>query len=496
MAAILNLFGGSSNKTPPPPVQSDDIYPLHLLDDTKTYRGIVVAWTLRFNDVLDPEKLHGSLSRLLEIGDWRKLGGRVRLNDKGKLELHVPTPFTADRPAVFYTHQHHSLNIEDHPLAKDFPKPTTNPSVHPSPDTFRAFAAREDAPSTVEDLLYKDTPQLSLHITSFNNATLVGLSWPHTLMDVMGQYGLMLGWSLVLAGKESEVPPMLGAREDVLAAAIEASSEKEGEEYRLQSKQMSVWTLIRFGLRMAWDGMFTSPSEPRTIFLPQKMVADLQNQARADLAEVKGGLEDVPFVSEGDVLTAWMMRLVATSLPQPRPVTALHALNARFRIPSIAQSGGIYVQNMAVAAFTFLSPETATGSMGSIALENRNHLVEQSAEDQVLAGLRHTYKTGSNAVFMCGPPDAVLMPFTNWTRANVFKTVDFSPAVVQAGETGQSRSNAPGTIVFHQAFSLEINRSARNVIVILGKDQNGNYWINPIVSPQAWVKIEEALKAY
>ncbi len=49
-----------------------------MLDDTQALRGIVVTWTLRFNDVLDPEKLHASLSRLLEIGDWRKVGGRLR----------------------------------------------------------------------------------------------------------------------------------------------------------------------------------------------------------------------------------------------------------------------------------------------------------------------------------------------------------------------------------------------------------------------------------
>jgi hypothetical protein len=50
-----------------------------MLDDTKILRSIIVTWTLRFNDVLDPEKLHSSLASLLEIGDWRKVGGRLRL---------------------------------------------------------------------------------------------------------------------------------------------------------------------------------------------------------------------------------------------------------------------------------------------------------------------------------------------------------------------------------------------------------------------------------
>ncbi|KAF2183729.1 hypothetical protein K469DRAFT_540913, partial [Zopfia rhizophila CBS 207.26] len=53
--------------------ESDDIYPLHMLDDTKTYRDIVVTWTLRFNDVLGADNLYTSLSKLLEMGDWKKL---------------------------------------------------------------------------------------------------------------------------------------------------------------------------------------------------------------------------------------------------------------------------------------------------------------------------------------------------------------------------------------------------------------------------------------
>lgn len=52
----------------------DDIYPLHALDNNPNW----VNWVMRFNDVLDAQRLNESLSRLLDIGDWRKLGGRIR----------------------------------------------------------------------------------------------------------------------------------------------------------------------------------------------------------------------------------------------------------------------------------------------------------------------------------------------------------------------------------------------------------------------------------
>jgi hypothetical protein len=64
----------------PNPYADDDVYPVHILDDTKTFRNIIITWTLCFNDVLDTDKLQSSLAKLLENGDWRKLGGRLRLN--------------------------------------------------------------------------------------------------------------------------------------------------------------------------------------------------------------------------------------------------------------------------------------------------------------------------------------------------------------------------------------------------------------------------------
>lgn len=71
---------GSKPQRQLPVVEGDEIFPTGVLDDVKMYREIMLAWTYCFNDVLDANKLHTSLSKLLEIGDWRKLGGRLRLN--------------------------------------------------------------------------------------------------------------------------------------------------------------------------------------------------------------------------------------------------------------------------------------------------------------------------------------------------------------------------------------------------------------------------------
>ena len=66
------------SEVPPRGVSEDDVYPVHIQDSAKGHRRIL-TWIMRFNDVLDAKRLHGALSKLLEIGDWRKLGGRLRL---------------------------------------------------------------------------------------------------------------------------------------------------------------------------------------------------------------------------------------------------------------------------------------------------------------------------------------------------------------------------------------------------------------------------------
>ncbi|KAI6784829.1 uncharacterized protein J7T54_007922 [Emericellopsis cladophorae] len=404
-----------------------------MLDDTKTLRGIVVTWTLRFNDVLDADKLHSSLSELLEIGDWRKMGGRMRMNESGALEIHAPRSFTAERPAVAYSQETLAVNIEKHELARALPKATDN------------------------DFIYHDVPQLSLHITLFNDATLVPLSWPHTLMDVMGQQGLLRGWSMVLAGRVSDVPPVLGAREDAIRAAVDAPVEAK-ENFKVGQKALKGCGFAAFGLRFAWDMMRDPVPESRTIFLPSRTVAELRRQAENDL--VLGADDEKPFVNNGDLPAAWVARALTSSLPQPRPVTVLHALNARFRLSSLVNSAGVYIQNMAVAASAFLPEDSHTKLLGHVALENRQHLMEQATEGQVLAfarELQQNTKTGGDPNILCGPSDAVLLPFTNWERANIFNAKDFSPAVVHA-------------------------------------DRGGNYWLNGILLPSTWLKIREEIE--
>ena len=71
----------------PPIVPTDTIVPLHFFDDQPIFRAIVLNFSFRFDDVLDPEKLRTSLTRLIECGTWKKLGARLRQSVRQETDL-------------------------------------------------------------------------------------------------------------------------------------------------------------------------------------------------------------------------------------------------------------------------------------------------------------------------------------------------------------------------------------------------------------------------
>lgn len=77
---MWNPFGKQVQPAPPPVVPGDKIVPLPEQDDTHINRSLILNFMLRFNSVLEPEKLESSLDTLLSQPGWRKIGARLRLN--------------------------------------------------------------------------------------------------------------------------------------------------------------------------------------------------------------------------------------------------------------------------------------------------------------------------------------------------------------------------------------------------------------------------------
>jgi hypothetical protein len=78
MLSLLNFF--QPKPTALERVPSDTVIPLFSRDDTHPNRSIAIEFTMKFDGVLDGEKLSGALWKLIDRPGWRKLGARLRLN--------------------------------------------------------------------------------------------------------------------------------------------------------------------------------------------------------------------------------------------------------------------------------------------------------------------------------------------------------------------------------------------------------------------------------
>ncbi|ORY68233.1 uncharacterized protein BCR38DRAFT_336233 [Pseudomassariella vexata] len=484
-----------------PRLLSDEVVPVHFFDNTQVNRQLFVCWTLRFDDVLNVDKVHDSLSRLLEIGDWRKLGGRLRMNDAGQLEIHIPRHFTKDRPAVRFSRTTFEISMYEHPVASKLPRRMRNPSLQPGPEEFRTLAYREDMPMTLENHLCSDEPQLQLHTASFVDGTLVSLTWPHIMTDAMGLMELAKAWSLVMHGREAEVPPFLGLKEDPLATVGRTAPWPNNKEslplvarYELLGCSL-LRALAWFVPTQLWWPAYTS----KTIFLPASTVRKLRECCMKQVAIDKEG-GTMPFISENDVITAWLARTASAHLSTTAYPNILiqNVYDIRSRLSTLSQQSklvqitstsgrpGVFVQNLVAPTVTLLpTTQVLYRPLGRLALDFRSSIAEQVTEEQtekLFSMLRGSYATRGRAPIF-GSPDAFWLLFTSWVKCNVCEEVDF-------GAAGQGKRGKPS--YFH-SFPVVPPWLAPNGFQVAGKDDDGNFWVVGNLQAGLWKNFEEEL---
>lgn len=394
------------------------------------------------------------------------------------------------------------MNIRDHPTGRQFPKPSEKPEFFAGSHAFKDLAATPDDPVNGWDLLVGDKPQMALNIVAFNDATLVSLVCSHMLMDAGGLQALLQNWSLVLAGRDSDVLPVLGATRDITHDIAEECIERNPgsrsseNDLNIASKRIIGIKMFIFIVRFLWELLWYGRSESRTIFMPKETIARLRREAVEEIVFSNGDVgNEKPFISEGDVLSAWTAKLVAASDPRRLPVSILNAVNLRYRVSSLQHAAAVYIQNLALCTFAFVSPGMIRSPLGLIALENRKHLTEQTTPLQIRAYLRTLIadsQKGIDAVLF-GESNMLLIIITNWTKAKLTQAADFSAAVVRQGDVNETRRNALGQMIQVSVASAKQSFMSKNVMIIKGKDHGDNYWLEGCFPPRTWIEFEEEI---
>ncbi|KAF4998687.1 hypothetical protein FGRMN_3013 [Fusarium graminum] len=495
--SYLPFFKG--NVPPPTPnFPSDDVIPVHFFDDSAAARGIVLVWTFQFEDVLNPQKLHDSLSELFKIQGWRKLAGRFRLKPDGGLEIHVPREFSDDRPAVYFTQEKHDISISEHPLASKLPRSNGKIATFPGPKQLCSLGLSPETPRNMDDFVCSDKPQFYLHIQTFTDGTLVSVTHSHVSTDLMGLASIFEAWSLVLAGKSELVTPMSGYNEDVFDSILESAPR---ERHTLADKILDGWRFKYWGIRSLYESWRCSEIQSRTLCIPKKAVDKMMRQARNHLSS-HDSQAPMPFISEGDVFTAIACRTLAGYQGQgsQRKLTNIMAVDPRSRVRSVFSPELAYVQNSPNNIFYFCrADEVSHLPLGQLALLVREAIQTQTTEEQLKAATvlsRESMKATKMPVIF-GDMNMAAQFMSNWTKGKLAEKMNFSAAIEREARP-ETRRGKRGHPIYYQASDPSHNTVSviSSVFVVVSKDYEGNTWFSNSLPTEMWSDLLEFLEQF
>ncbi|KAG6272809.1 hypothetical protein E4U47_002317 [Claviceps purpurea] len=318
-------------------------YPVHLMDGSKLNHK-VLGWTMRFDDVLDAEMLRSALTRLLGMGDWRKLGGRLRRDtqNKDKLKILVPQEFSPSHPAVEYQHNVFPQAISSHPIGAQVIRPTTTPTAQPLEKHLNQFMTPEGYPDTVDGLLQTTKSQLALTISSFDDATLVSLALPQTLLDVSGVVSLVQNWSLVLAGRDSDIAPLLNTQHDILDDITAANNAIAPQDCLMEKMRITGFGYLKLlGRHMAEATQ--RKRRLQALYIPrdtyQALLAKLRHEEADSEKDDHPSNETAcpqPRIQDMHLLLAWLIRIIAAQeSAESRPLALITLYDLRLYIQKL-----------------------------------------------------------------------------------------------------------------------------------------------------------------
>lgn len=203
-----------------------------------------------------------------------------------------------------------------HPAASRIPKPDTRPAVVGDPDDLEDLAWEpEYKPGGIKDYLNNDRPVLGLRVNSFTGKTIVVLQWQHVAFDALGLQYVVEGWTAMLWGRTAEIPTPCDADSDPFSPLAQGSRPTT-EEHVLADRKVGLGGLLKWGLGYGVEMLLRS-KENRMVCIPESYWKPQLEKALTELhgeAIAKGEDASKVFLTENDVITAWILRCIVDSM--------------------------------------------------------------------------------------------------------------------------------------------------------------------------------------
>lgn len=203
----------------------------------------------------------------------------------------------------------HTTSITGHPIASRLPKASAVPAVVGTAEDFTSLFDEPDCPKKLDDYLYADRSIFGLHMHSFRDATIIITHLNHCGLDGAARKEIMDAWLMMLQGREHEIPTPCDFHEDPLAEL----GKNVSTIHNLAQHKLSTFALLNWVRKNILDIVWRSP-ETRVVCLPSGFVEKQRAAAMQELFAIHTGSEQ-PFVSDGDIILAWLAKLGVSHLP-------------------------------------------------------------------------------------------------------------------------------------------------------------------------------------
>lgn len=390
--------------------------------------------------------------------------------------------------------------MQDHPHASRLPVASDlkRPTLFPGPDVYHDLVTRPDHITNFAGWTESDDPALTVHVVSFKNATLLTLSWSHAFFDALGQQSLLKAWTAVLKGREEDVPEFEPLGKDPVH---EIAKEGDPKKHVLYKYVLTGFWFMCFVASYVYELVIHSAEAGRHVCCPGPWVEELRQQAITEAAAKDKGETDI-FLSHGDVLLAWWAKVTfaAQNLSPNQPINITNMTNCRGLFPDHlagVDDNTAYIGNAIISTNSFVTcGELARMSVGDLALRVRQDLQQQRTTEQashaIAWQLESKQQTGRKPLL--GAWNQLMFSWSNWHRARFFD-MDFSAAVERTGTPLESRANKLGRPSFILPAGHVNGFSLRNAGPLIGKDANGDWWLQWVLRANAWEQVEKHLES-
>ncbi|KZV84818.1 hypothetical protein EXIGLDRAFT_700063, partial [Exidia glandulosa HHB12029] len=317
------MLGWLSSRWTVPAPSDVDVIPCCSLDFPN--RFLIITFSFVIPTRLDVEILRQALFHAIEQKIPRA-GARL-VSRNGQYEWHIPKHFSAERPPARFTQTQ-----LDAPLsAFDFP-PSGGDVTQPCVVNVKHEHLFKDphVPTSLGDLLRPGTPALHVHACTLSDATLIGITTTHALVDAHGVRALLVAWTAAVNGSLDAVPAMPRTFEPLadIAKVTPPTSRPVGEPVRFYFDP-SWFSKARFIVSFAWRAFHVRQERRKLVRFPKSWLAE-QKRLCVDELSARGTKD---YVGTADVLLAWWYKTLFAHRRDSTLVRMKTVVNIRRLLP-------------------------------------------------------------------------------------------------------------------------------------------------------------------